>query len=66
MQGHRALQGVILRPDGDALEEITLIESGDGRVIVVTAECTAKHYAVYSAWFDATLASLEIEALSPR
>lgn len=66
VHGHRALQGVIVRPDGGTLEEITLIESGDGRVIVVTAECAAKHYAVYSAWFDATLASLELEALPPR
>jgi hypothetical protein len=62
LRGRRALQGVILRPPGDALEEVTLIESGDGRVIVVTAECAARHYAVYSAWFDATLASLDLDA----
>jgi hypothetical protein len=52
---------VLVRPGSDLVEELTLIESGDGRVVVVTAECAAEHYARYAPWFDAVLASLEIE-----
>jgi hypothetical protein len=61
VNGHPALQGVLVRPGSDLVEELTLIESGDGRVVVVTAECAAEHYARYAPWFDAVLASLEIE-----
>jgi len=62
VNGHRALQGVLVRPDDELVEEITLIESGDGRVVVVTAECAADQYEAYAPWFDAVLASLAIEA----
>ncbi|HEX5068507.1 MAG TPA: matrixin family metalloprotease [Myxococcota bacterium] len=61
VNGHPALQGVLVRPESDLVEELTLIESGDGRVIVVTAECAAEYYPRYAPWFDAVLASLEIE-----
>ncbi|HVH18421.1 MAG TPA: matrixin family metalloprotease [Myxococcota bacterium] len=61
VNGHPALQGVLVRPESDRVEELTLIESGDGRVLVVTAECAAEYYTRYAPWFDAVLASLEIE-----
>jgi hypothetical protein len=61
VNGHRALQGMLLRSDEASVEEITLIDSGDGRVVVVTAECARDHYEVYAPWFDAVLASLEID-----
>ena len=60
VNGRRAVQGVLARPLGEIVEEITLIESGDGRVLVVTADCTIEHLHAYSPWFDATLASLEV------
>lgn len=66
VNGHRALQGVMARPESGAIEEVTLIESGDGRVIVVTAECAAEHYDAYAPWFEAALASLEIDTATPR
>jgi hypothetical protein len=62
VNGHRALQGRLMRHDNRAVEEVTLIESGDGRVVVVTAECAPENYEAYAPWFDAALASLEIEA----
>ena len=65
VNGHPALQGMLLRSDEASVEEITLIESGDGRVVVVTAECARDHYDVYAPWFDAVLASLEIDAAGP-
>ena len=61
VNGHKALQGMLLRSDEASVEEITLIESGDGRVVVVTAECARDHYDVYAPWFDAVLETLEIE-----
>jgi hypothetical protein len=61
VNGRHALQGVTMRPESGAIEEVTLIESGDGRVFVVTAECAAEDYESYAPWFDAALASLEIE-----
>jgi hypothetical protein len=61
VNGRPALQGVLVRAESDRVEELTLIESGDGRVVVVTAECVAEHYARYAPWFDAVLASLEID-----
>jgi hypothetical protein len=41
-------------------EEITLIESGDGRLLVAIAECAAEQHAAYRPWFLAVLDSLEI------
>jgi len=61
VNGRRALQGVLVRPENELVEEITLIETGDGRVVVVTAECVAEQYDVYAPWFDAVLGSLEID-----
>ena len=55
-----------MRADNQAVEEVTLIESGDGRVIVVTAECAPDAYEAYAPWFDAALSSLEIEASGDR
>jgi hypothetical protein len=65
VNGHPALQGVLVRSDNQAVEEVTLIETGDGRVVVVTAECAPDAYEAYAPWFDAALASLEIEPAGP-
>ena len=59
VNGRRAVQAIFARPVG-TVEEVTLIESGDGRVLVVTAECPTAHRKVYAAWFDAALATLEV------
>jgi hypothetical protein len=61
VNGHPALQAVFSHPESGTIEEVTLVESGDGRVVVATAECAAEHYESYSPWFDAVLASLEID-----
>jgi hypothetical protein len=41
-------------------EQTTLIESGDGRVLVATADCPEEHEAAYRAWFAAVLDTLEV------
>jgi len=65
--GHRGRE-VLLLTDVGTREELTLIESGDGRVLVAIAECPADEQGAYHAWFLAVLDSLEIadEAHRPR
>jgi hypothetical protein len=59
--GHRA-RIVALAPSDYALaEELAFIESGDGRVLVSIAECPLESRSAYRPWFDAILASLEIQ-----
>jgi hypothetical protein len=41
-------------------ERLTLIESGDGRVLLAIAECAAEEEPAYRAWFTAVLESLEL------
>lgn len=60
VNGRRALQGMLAPSSGDSVEEITLIESGDGRVLVVTADCAIEDLPAYRPWFDATLETLHI------
>ena len=57
--GRRAREVSLLTEFG-SFEQMTLIESGDGRVLVAVAECAEEHQAAYQAWFAAVLASLEV------
>jgi hypothetical protein len=59
--GHRARRFTLSRPHYGLLEEVTVTESGDGRVLVSIAECPAEHHDAYRPWFEAILASLEIQ-----
>jgi hypothetical protein len=58
--GFPAVQAIIEAQDDDMLEEITLIEVGDGRVIVTIADCRTEYAETYLTWFRATRASLDI------
>ena len=58
--GARGLRFVLAREDRDMVEELTFLEPGDGRVVVVIAECPAPLYEDYRPWFEAVLASLEL------
>jgi predicted Zn-dependent protease len=59
--GHRARRFTLARSDYGLAEEFSFIESGDGRVLISIAECPAESQASYRPWFDAILASLEIQ-----
>lgn len=65
LAGHRARE-VQLRTDLGTRESLTLIESGDGRVLVAIAECPAEQHAAYRPWFLAVLDSLEISDREQR
>lgn len=63
--GRRAREVNLLTEFG-SYEQMTLIESGDGRVLVAVAECPQQHHAAYQVWFAAVLDSLEVaDASSP-
>jgi hypothetical protein len=60
VNGRRGIQALLATRQGGYLEEVTLIETGDGRLVVVTADSPADHYAAFQPWFEASLATLEI------
>jgi hypothetical protein len=51
----------IVSPD-DRLEQVVLLEPGDGRVVAVTFDCPLEDADAWSAWFEATLATLELRS----
>jgi predicted Zn-dependent protease len=59
--GHRARRYTLARSDYGLAEDFVFIESGDGRVLLSIAECPVERRAAYRPWFDAILASLEIQ-----
>jgi len=64
--GHRARRFTLVRSAYGLAEEYIFIESGDGRVLISIAECPIESKASYRPWFDAILASLEIQDRSTR
>ena len=64
--GRPALRMRVVGRAGPMVEELTFVEVGDGRVIVVIADCPSAAYEAYRPWFAAALASLEIRSLAPR
>jgi predicted Zn-dependent protease len=63
VNGRRALQAEIAVFEAPRIEQITLIEVGDGRLIVIIADCPRETIEAYRPWFSAALASLEITDL---
>jgi predicted Zn-dependent protease len=63
VDGRRAVQVEIDLFDAPRYEQVTLVEVGDGRLLVVTADCPREARAAYRPWFQAALASLEITEL---
>jgi hypothetical protein len=60
VNGRPALQVAIETFDDERAEEITLIELGDGRVMVVIADSPREAIDAWRPWFRAALGSLEI------
>jgi hypothetical protein len=60
VHGHRAFEVRIEDPEGAAVEQLTFIETGDGRVIAVIADSPRELADAYQPWFAVALASLEI------
>jgi hypothetical protein len=60
VNGRRAIQARLESRYDAYVEEVTFIESGDGRVVVVTGDCPPAHLWAYRPWFQASLATLQI------
>lgn len=60
VNGRRAVQIEIELHEAPRIEQVTLIEVGDGRVLVVTADCPRQSVGAYRPWFSAVLGSFEI------
>ena len=60
VNGRRAVQADIVLSGAPRVEQVTLIEIGDGRLLVVTADSPIQSAAAYRAWFDALVTSLRI------
>ena len=58
--GYPAVRAIFEGYRGDMLEEVTLIEVGDGRVVVIIADCPLEHAESYLPWFVETLDHLQI------
>jgi hypothetical protein len=59
VQGLPAVRAIVDRPRGTR-EELSFLETGDGRVVIVIAECPAGVYGAYAPWFDAVRGSLDV------
>jgi hypothetical protein len=66
VDGRSAWQMVVVGRAGPMVEELTFVEVGDGRVVVVIADCPTPAYEAYRPWFAAVLETLEIRSLAPR
>ena len=60
VNGRRAVQAEIVLFEAPRIEQVTLIEIGDGRLLVVTADSPIESVDEYRAWFRALVASLSI------
>lgn len=60
VSGRRALQAEIVLFEAPRVEQVTLIEIGDGRLLVVTADSPVEGADEYRAWFRTLVSSLAI------
>jgi hypothetical protein len=63
VNGRRALQTELELFEAPRIEQVTLIEVGDGRVVAVVADAPREVFDAYRPWFSAALESLEITEL---
>ncbi len=63
VDGRVAYQSEIVLREAPRVEQVTLVEVGDGRILVITADCPRGEIDAYRPWFDAVLATLRISDL---
>ncbi len=59
----RPAQHVVLITRHDTVEELSFVASGDGRVLIVIAECPAEEHPAFSRWFGAARDSIEFASV---
>ncbi|MCZ6785072.1 MAG: matrixin family metalloprotease [Proteobacteria bacterium] len=60
VNGRRALQVAVEDPSGQLAEEFTIVELGDGRVMMIHTQSPVETQDQWRPWFQASLATLEI------
>ncbi len=63
--GRRALRFAVDAEETGTIEEVTLVEAGEGRVVLAIAEAPAAAYAAYRPWLAAPVDSLVLRAAPP-
>lgn len=63
VDGRRAVQAEIAVFEAPRVEQVTLIEVGDGRLLAVIADAPLEHVEAFRPWFELTLSSLRIRNL---
>ena len=63
VDGRRALQTEIAVFEAPRIEQITLIEVGDGRLLTVIADCPAEQLEAFRPWFELALSSVRVRDL---
>ena len=58
--GRHALRFAVEVEENDSVEEVTLVEAGEGRVLLAIAESPAQAYAAYRPWLEAPFGSLTL------
>jgi hypothetical protein len=64
--GRRGLRFVLGPSEADFVEELTFLETGDGRVVVAIAESPTSQHADFRPFFEAILDSLELHESGGR
>lgn len=65
VDGRPVLGWVVRNRIPGTTEHLNFVETGDGRVVVVIADCANEHYPRYAPWFEAAVSSLEFWAPVP-
>ncbi len=60
IRGRPAVRIRVQGRGGDFIEELTFVETGDGRVFVAIADCPSELWSAYEPWFRAIFDTLEI------
>jgi hypothetical protein len=66
VDGRDALHATLEDAGRGRVEDLVLVESGDGRLVVVIGDCPAEHADAWRRWFWAALATLRIQSFTSR
>jgi hypothetical protein len=66
VDGRDALHATLADAGRGRVEDLVFVESGDGRLLVVIADCPAEHADAWRPWFRAALATLRIRSFTSQ
>jgi hypothetical protein len=66
VDGRDALHATLVDAERGVVEDLVLVESGDGRLVVVIGDCPAEHADAWRPWFWAALGTLRIRSFTSQ